>query len=101
MKNFIIAMLNAIKAPLLNWLEQTAVKEALAALIKSPWLVDFRTWAITWAVDYLAAELAKPVIDYFFMKVGYTYEVLDGEHLLTKLKNAKSSTDWESAAKSI
>ena len=101
MKNIIIAMFSAMKAPLLAVLEQTATKELIAVLIKSPWLVDFRTWAIGFVVDYLATELAKPVIDYFFMKIGYAYEVIDGKHLLTELANAKNSADWEHSAKSI
>ena len=101
MKNFIIAMLNAVKKPILVWLEQTATKELIATLIRSPWLLDFRTWATGFAVDYLATELAKPVIDYFFMKVGYVYEIIDGKHLLTELANAKNATDWESTAKRI
>jgi hypothetical protein len=101
MKNILIALMNSLKAPLLKILETEVVKIALANLIQAPWLLDFRTWAVKFAVDYLIQDIAKPIIDYFFQKVGYEYEVMDGEHLLKKIQNSANATEWEHNAHSV
>ncbi len=93
--------MNAIKSPLLSVLEKEAVKVALANLVTSPWLFDFRTWAVRWAVDYAIKDLAKPVVDYFFMKIGLKYEVIDGKHLLNEINKAANTTEWDAASSRV
>jgi len=94
-KDIIIAILQAAKAPILNILKREGVQLALAATLKLAWMSDVRLWIISFVVDYLAEHIAKPVIDLFFRKVGYEYEVLDGKHLLKKIENSADVNEWD------
>lgn len=94
-KDILIAMMNSLKAPLLSFLEKEAVKVAIAKLVQSPFMADFRIWAIKFAVDYLVKDFIQPAINYFFQKVGYEYEVIDGKHLLKEIKNSPDIGTWD------
>ena len=101
MKNFLIACFNVCKAPILSFIEKEAVKIAISKLVQSPFLDDFRIWAIKFAVDYLVKDFAKPMVDYFFMKVGYGLEVVDGKYLLKEIQNSSSVGEWSQNADKV
>lgn len=85
----------AIKTPLLTTLENELVKAAIKKFVLSGPMLGLRTWAITFIVEKLFDDVAKPVIDLAFRKLGYIVEVTNGNVLLKKIQNASDASQWD------
>lgn len=94
-------LLRKLKEPILSVLESEAVKFALKKLLGSLLIGGFRAWAIKFVVEHMFEELAKPLIDLSFRKIGYTIEVKNGEQILVKIANSGSVSDWDDATNSL
>jgi len=92
---------NQLKSIIIQLMKKELVKLAVANLIKSAWMADFRAWIIALIVKYLVDEIAKPVIDLFFRKAGYTYEVVKGKHVLKEINSANDSGTWNNASNGV
>lgn len=100
-KDVLILIFQALKSPLMSFLEKEVIKFAISNLVKSAFMADFRIWLIKWIVELLMEEIAKPVVDLFFRKAGYLYEVADGHHTLKKIENADTVDEWRDAARRV
>jgi hypothetical protein len=97
MKDFLIKLWFNLKSPLLSFLETHAVKFALKKLLGSLLVGGFRAWAIKFIVENLFEELAKPVIDLAFRKVGYAIEVTNGTYVLAQINASSTVDEWDAA----
>ena len=93
--------LKALKSILIDFLRKEAVKQALINLVKSGALLGFRTWLVKFIVINLFDEVAKPIIDLSFRKVGYLVEVKNGEYLLKKIQNSADVNDWSNSVNGV
>jgi hypothetical protein len=94
-------MWQIIKNLLLEFLKKEFIKVAIANLIKSAWMLDFRVWAVELIAGYLFEEIAKPLVNLFFRKSGYIYEVVNGKHTLKEINSATNSGDWGNASNNV
>ena len=90
-----------VKAIIIELMKKELVKIAVAKLVKTAFMADFRAWLIALIVKYLVDEVAKPVIDLFFRKAGYKYEVIKGTHVLKKIESSNNAGDWNDASNSV
>ena len=93
--------LKALKSILIDFLRKEAVKQALINLVKSGAFLGFRTWLVRIIVIHLFDEVAKPIIDLSFRKVGYLVEVKNGEYLLKKIQNSADVNDWSNSVNGV
>ena len=93
--------LKALKSILIDFLRKEAVKQALINLVKSGAFLGFRTWLVKFIVINLFDEVAKPIIDLSFRKVGYLVEVKNGEYLLKKIQNSSDVNDWSNSVNNV
>lgn len=93
--------LKALKSILIDFLRKEAVKQALINLVKSGAFLGFRTWLVRTIVIHLFDEVAKPIIDLSFRKVGYLVEVKNGEYLLKKIQNSADVNDWSNSVNGV
>ena len=93
--------LKALKSILIDFLRKEAVKQALINLVKSGAFLGFRTWLVKFIVINLFDEVAKPIIDLSFRKVGYLVEVKNGEYLLKKIQNSADVNDWSNSVNGV
>lgn len=94
-------LLKQLKGIILELMKKELVKIAVAKLVKAAFMADFRAWLIALIVKYLVDEVAKPVIDLFFRKVGYQYEVIEGRHLLKKIESSNNAGEWNEASNNV
>ena len=87
-------MWDPIKKLILEFLRKEFIKIAIVNLIKAPWMLDFRIWAIGLIAGYLFDEIAKPIVNLFFRKAGYTYSVIEGHHVLKEINSANDAGTW-------
>ena len=85
------------KPALVNFLRTKAVKATLKKILGSTIAGGFYGWLVTYIVTELYDEVAKPIIQLAFRKVGYIYEVKKGEHVLKRIENAEDVDDWHDA----
>ena len=86
--------LKALKSILIDFLRKEVVKQAIVDLVKSGAFLGFRTWLVRTIVLHLFDEVAKPIIDLSFRKIGYIVEVKNGEYLLKKIQSSTDLNDW-------
>ena len=86
--------LKALKLILVDFLKKELVKQALIDLVKSEAFLGVRTWVVKTIVTHLFDEVAKPIIDLSFRKLGYVVEVKKNEILLKKIQNSADVNDW-------
>lgn len=86
--------LKALKSILVDFLKKELVKQALIDLVKSEAFLGVRTWVVKTIVTHLFDEVAKPIIDLSFRKLGYVVEVKKNEILLKKIQNSADFNDW-------
>ena len=86
--------LKALKSILVDFLKKELVKQALIDLVKSEAFLGVRTWVVKTIVTHLFDEVAKPIIDLSFRKLGYVVEVKKNEILLKKIQNSADVNDW-------
>ena len=86
--------LKALKSILVDFLKKELVKQALIDLVKSEAFLGVRTWVVKTIVTHLFDEVAKPIIDLSFRKLGYVVEVKKNEILLKKIQNSADLNDW-------
>ena len=86
--------LKALKSILIDFLRKEVVKQAIVDLVKSEAFLGFRTWLVRTIVFHLFDEVAKPIIDLSFRKIGYIVEVKNGEYLLKKIQSSTDLNDW-------
>lgn len=94
-------LLKQLKGIILELMKKELVKIAVAKLVKTAFMADFRIWLISLIVKYLVDEVAKPVIDLFFRKAGYQYEVIEGRHLLKKIESSSNAGEWNEASNNV
>lgn len=94
-------LLKQLKGIILELMKKELVKIAVAKLVKTAFMADFRSWLVALIVKYLVDEVAKPVIDLFFRKVGYQYEVIEGRHLLKKIESSSNAGEWNEASNNV
>ena len=93
--------LRALKSILVDFLKKEIVKQALINLVKSEAFLGVRTWVVKTIVTHLFDEVAKPIIDLSFRKLGYTVEVKKNEILLKKIQNSADVNDWSNNVNSV
>jgi len=87
-------IVQALKPALINFLRKKAVKVALKKILGATAAGGIYGWIIAYVVEELYDEVAKPIIQLAFRKVGYLYEVKQGEHVLRKIQQADNVDDW-------
>lgn len=88
---------STFKTIVVNTLKSKVVTLALTSFLGSAALGGFRAWLVQYIVTELYDVVAKPIILFSFRKVGYTYEVIKGEHILRRIENADEIDDWRDA----
>ena len=86
--------LGGLKRPLISFLKKKVVLAALKRILGSAVMGGPVAFVITYVLEHLFDEFAKPLIQASFRKVGYYYNVKDGEHKLERIENAKDINDW-------
>lgn len=92
-------VLERIKSSLIRFLKTKAVKAALKKILGSAVAGGPYAWIVTYIVSELYDEVAKPIIQAAFEKLGYAYEVKKGEIVLRRIENAETNTEWRDSVR--
>jgi hypothetical protein len=101
MKKSFLKFLSDAKPIILSLMEKEIVKIAMSTVLKSAITGGIRGWIIKFSVEYLFEEVARPIVDLSFRKLGYFIEVKNGEYLLKKIKNSSNVGEWNSITNSV
>jgi len=96
-ESFFSKLITALKPAVINFLRTKVVKLALKKIVGSAVAGGIYGWIITYIVEELYDEIAKPIIQMAFRQMGYLYEVKKGEHILKRIENADDFDEWHDA----
>lgn len=82
-----------IQAQILEQLKGAAVKAALKSFLGTGAGVGFKAWLIKFVVENLFEEIAEPLIKAAFTFMGYSYNRVEGNILVKRLKEAQENND--------
>jgi len=86
----------SLKTPLIKFLKSKGIK----FLLKKLFIVGgFEVWIVTYILEELFDEFAKPFMEHYFRKHNLRYNIQDGEHKLERIENAENDNDWRDAVR--
>jgi len=71
---------------IIKFLKGELIKLALIKLVKSGPFLGFRTWLVKFVVSEFFEEIAEPIIKLGIRKANYTYNKVQGNILIEKIK---------------
>lgn len=86
------------KPALIKFLKTKFIKTALKKILGSAAAGGIKGWIVKYVATELYDELAKPIINFTFRRIGYIHEVKNGQHVLTRIENAQDINEWSDAA---
>jgi len=90
-----------LKLILIQFLKGEAIKLALKKLLGSAAAGGIKGWIIKFVVEQLFEEVAQPIIELGFRKMGYLVHRIEGEIILKKIKDAKNENDFDRYRRNI
>ncbi len=85
--------LSNLKTIVIKYLKSAAIKAALLQFLGSTIAGGWKAWLIKFIVTELFEEVAEPLVKYFFRKIGYVYDRVEGEIKFNRIKEAKENND--------
>jgi len=85
--------LSTFKTITIQYLKSAAVKAALLQFLGSTIAGGWKAWIIKFIVTELFEELAEPLVKYFFRKIGYVYDRIEGEIKFKRIEKAREDND--------
>ena len=93
-----------IKLGLIEFLKGKFVTMALAKLLSTAAMGGFRAWLIKFLVENLFEQVVEPIMKAGFIKLGYIYNRIEGNVLVSKIEKAKeenNETDYNAGVDDI
>ena len=86
-----------LKNFLVNTLKDQTTKLLVKKILGAAAMGGVKAYILTYIVENLYDEIVAPITKGSFRKIGYSYEVINGRHILKPIQNAEDVESWRDA----
>jgi hypothetical protein len=101
-KKLLSSMWESFQSSFLKYLEETATKMAIKAVLGTAAATGFKAWLVKFVVkEIIIDEVSQPLVKAAFVEIGYKFDKINGSIYAKRLANADTLQEYNDAVDDI